>query len=102
MMRWQTWFLLGLLILLLLPMCAQAAAPVSTQSLTLWICDKGEPTFKQNGDSLEIRCPGKPEPALTAKGCVGAKVKRFSNPPRFTLTCTSWVVYDTVKREPQP
>ena len=76
-----------------------SAAPITFQ-----VCDN--PTFRRNDDAIEVRCPGKAEPALRVVGCVKPRVTRVDQ--QYTLTCESWKPYTLIpaalsrpRREPQ-
>jgi len=80
--------------LALLSFCPEAAA---AGPLTIRVCDLGSPTFKRLGDDLAISCPGKTEPTLTVKGCVGPRVTRVG--VDYTITCASWKQYDVIEHK---
>lgn len=78
----------AILVGVLLSICPQAHA---AGPLTIRVCELGSPTFKRVGDDLAISCPGKTEPTLTVKGCVGPRVTRVGQD--YTITCASWKSY---------
>lgn len=98
-MRWQTLVLaMTLIVVCVVAARTSRAASVSPPgtALTFWVCDKGNPAFRASGDKLLIRCPSAADPnkvVFTIQGCVGPRVKKFTNPDRYTVSCDRMIQY---------
>ena len=94
MSRSSSLLLLAAAVILLVAVAPAGAA----EPVTFKVCNNQPPAFKRAGDDLLITCPGKKEPTLTLKGCVGSRVTRIGLD--YTVTCTSWKRYDITPASP--
>ncbi len=79
---------------------AAAFSHAALADVTFKVCKDQVPAFKRNGDSVEVRCPGNPVPAMVVWGCVDARVTRIGTD--YTLHCSRWNRYDVKPSQPSP